>query len=118
MKTAAVLLVLFLSCAAYCEAAFMTAGHLLNICKSYTSGEEYNNNQERTCAGYVMGVHDTAKSYEKLYEVSPLYCVPPRVSSDRMILTVKRYLQINPDLLPSPASPKVIDAFIKEFPCD
>lgn len=118
MRAHFVLLVLLLTSSAYCEAAFLTAGDLLNLCKSYTSGEEYNNLGERTCTGYVMAVHDTAKSYENLFVVPPLYCVPPRVTSDRMILIVKRYLQKNPELLQSPASPKVIDAFIEEFPCN
>ena len=118
MRVFIVLFVLFLSCAGYSEATFVTADHLLSVCKSFTSGDDYNNVDERICAGYVMGVHDTAKSYESLFGASPLYCEPPRVTSDQMVFVVKRYLQSNPELLQSPASPKVIDALAEEFPCD
>lgn len=118
MRFFIVLFVLFLSCAGYSEATFLTAGHLLSTCKSFTSGDSYNNVDERICNGYVMGIHDTAKSYESLFGVSPLYCEPPRVTSDQMVLAVKRYLLRNPELLQSPASPKVVDALAEEFPCD
>ena len=117
MRNIVVLLILLLSGAAYCEAAFMTAGYLLGVCQNYTEGEEYNNSDERICTGYIMGVHDTAKSYEHLYDVPPLYCEPPRVTSDQMVFAVKRYLQKNPELLQSPAAPKVVDAFVEEFSC-
>lgn len=103
---------------AYSQAAFMTAGQLLTVCESYTLGEGYNNTEERICTGYVMAVHDTAKTYEHLQNVSPLYCEPPRVTSDIMVLAVKRFLLKNPEALESPASPKVIDAFVEEFPCE
>ena len=102
----------------YSAAAFLSASNLLGHCKSFTAGDEYNNIDERVCTGYVMGVHDTAKTYESLFKVPPLYCEPPRVTSDQMVLAVKRYLLGNPEHLNSPASPKVIDAFINAFPCD
>ena len=113
-----VLFVLFLINVGSGEAAFLTAGQLLSKCESYTAGGEYNNIDERICNGYVMGVHDTAKTYESLFETSPLYCEPARVTSDQMVLAVKRYLLANPEYLNSPASPKIIDAFISSFPCD
>lgn len=118
MRTLIVLFVLLLSNAGFSEAAFLTAGHLLSQCENYASGEEYNNIDERLCNGYVMGVHDTAKTYESLFNASALYCEPPRVTSDQMVLAVKRYLLRNPEILNSPASPKIIDAFINAFPCD
>ena len=118
MRLFIVLFILFLANAGYSEATFLTAGHLLSKCKIYTTGDNYNNTDERLCNGYVMAVHDTAKTYERLFEVSPLYCEPPRVTSDQMVFAVKRYLLGNPELLNSPASPKIIDAFISAFPCD
>jgi len=118
MRAFAILFVLLFSGFGSSEAAFVTAGHLLNICQSYTAGGEYHNTDERICNGYVMGTHDTAKSYEKLFDVSPLYCEPPRVTSDQMVLVVRKYLLENPELLQAPASPKVIDALIRAFPCN
>ncbi len=118
MRTLAILIALFFLGCVHSDAAFVTAGQLLKVCKSYTLGEGYNNTDERICTGYVMGVHDTAKTYEHLYKVSALYCEPPRVTSDKMVLAVKRYLLKNPEALQSPASPKVIDAFIEAFPCE
>lgn len=118
MRVFIVFLVLVLANIGYSEAAFVTAGHLLGKCGSYAAGEEYNDIEERICNGYVMGVHDTAKTYESLFNVSPLYCEPPRVTSDQMVLAVKRYLLGHPEFSNSPASPKIIDAFIKAFPCE
>lgn len=118
MRFLVIFFVLFLLNAGSGQAAFLTAGQLLDKCKSYTAGGEYNNVDERICNGYVMAVHDTAKTYESLYEASPLYCEPARITSDQMVLAVKRYLLVNPELLNSPASPKVIDALISSFPCD
>lgn len=118
MKFFIALTLLLFATSGYSAAAFLSAGNLLSHCKSYTAGDEYNNIDERVCTGYVMGVHDTAKTYEKLLNVPPLYCEPPRVTSDQMVLAVKRYFLRNPELLNSPASPKVIDAFINAFPCD
>jgi hypothetical protein len=100
------------------QAAFFTAGHLLETCQSYTEGGDYNNADERLCNAYIMGVHDTAKSYESLYAGAPLYCEPPRVNSDQMVLAVKRYLLANPEFAHSPAAPKVVDAFTAAFPCN
>ena len=100
------------------HAAFFTAAHLLETCRSYTEGDNYNNNEERLCNAYIMGVHDTAKSYEKLYASGPLYCEPPRVTSDQMVLAVKKFLLSHPELLQSPAAPKVLDAFSGAYPCD
>lgn len=102
----------------HAKAAFFTAGHLLETCQSYTAGGAYNNNDERLCNAYIMGVHDTAKSYEKFYDVPHLYCEPPRVNSDQMVLVVKKYLLTKPELLNSPAAPKVVDALAEAFPCD
>ena len=118
MRIFAVLFVLLFFSFGSSEATFVTAGHLLSLCESYTAGGEYNNIEERTCHGYVMGAHDTAKSYERLFDVSPLYCEPPRVTSDQMVLVVRRYLLENPELLQAPASPKAIDALIRAFPCN
>lgn len=117
MRVFIVLFVLFLMNIGHGEATFLTAGHLLNQCKVYVEGGEYNNSEEPICNGYVMGVHDTAKTYERLFNASPLYCEPPRVTSDQMILAVKRYLLGHPEFLNSPASPKIIDALINAFPC-
>ena len=100
------------------EAAFFTAGHLLETCRTYSEGGDYNNNDERLCNAYIMGVHDTAKSYENLFSSAPLYCEPPRVTSDQMVLTVKKFLLSHPELLLSPAAPKVLDAFAGAYPCD
>jgi hypothetical protein len=118
MRVFIVLLVLCLASAGYSQATFLTAGHLLSKCKSYSAGDEYNNSDERLCSGYIMGIHDTAKTYENLFNVSPLYCEPPRVTSEQMVLAVRRYFLENPEILSSPASPKIIDAFIREFPCE
>lgn len=118
MRIFIVVFVLFLANPGDSEATFLTAGNLLSKCKSYTAGDEYNNIDERLCNGYVMGVHDAAKTYESLFNVSPLYCEPPRVTSDQMVLAVKRYFLRNPEFLNSPASPKIIDALISGFPCD
>lgn len=118
MRVVVFLVVLFLANVGYCGAAFLTADHLLAKCNSYSAGDEYNNIDESLCNGFVMGVHDTAKTYDSLFKVPPLYCEPPRVTSDQMVLAVKRYLLGNPELLNSPASPKVLDAFINAFPCN
>ncbi len=118
MRVIVITSVLLCLSSVHSHAGFMTADQLLTVCESYTRGEGYNNTEERICTGYVMGVHDTAKTYEHLYNVSPLYCEPPRVTSDIMVLVVKRYLLKNPETLKSPASPNVIDAFAEEFPCE
>ena len=118
MRFFIIFFVLFLLNVGSGQAAFLTAGHLLSKCKGYTAGGEYNNVDERICNGYVMGVHDTAKTYESLFKTSPLYCEPARVTSDQMVLAVERYFLVNPELLNSPASPKIIDALISSFPCD
>lgn len=89
MRLIACLFFLLISFAS-AHAAFFTAGHLLETCKSYTEGRDYNNADERLCNGYIMGVHDTAKSYESLYEGTALYCEPPRVTSDQMVLAAKK----------------------------
>jgi hypothetical protein len=118
MKVFVVISVIFLTLCGNSEATFLTAGHLLSQCESYSEGGDYNNLDERVCNGYVMGAHDTAKTYEKLFNASPLYCEPPRVTSDQMVLAVKRYFLGHPEFLGSPASPKIIDAFVDAFPCD
>jgi hypothetical protein len=117
MKAFAVLFVLLISGSGYCEGSFVISNHLLNKCQSYIVGAE-DNNDERICLGYIMGVHDTAKSYEKMFDERPLYCEPPRVDADEMVLAVKKYLQANPELLHYSASSTVIDALGHAFPCD
>lgn len=100
------------------EATFVTAAELLSTCRSFTGGTVYNNEEERLCHGYVMGVHDAAQSYKTLRGTAPLYCEPARVTSDEMIFVVKRHLLENPELLQYSASSTVLGAFARGFPCE
>ena len=118
MRVLVALLVVSLLSSTYCEATFVTASHLLDKCNSFSAGDEYNNPEERICNGYIMGVHDSARSLEQIFEAAPLYCEPPRVTSDQLVLVVKRYLRANPELLHYSASSTVLDALVRAFPCD
>ena len=118
MRLSICLFLLMLLPVCQAQAAFFTAGHLLETCRSYTEGGDYNNDDERLCNAYIIGVHDTAKSYEKLYTRAPLYCEPPRVTSDHMVLAVRKFLLSHPEFLQSPAAPKVLDALAGAYPCE
>lgn len=117
MRMMVALIVLILSGSVNCEASFIIANHLLSRCQNFTAGDDYTNDDERICHGYIMGVHDTVKSSERLFEEPALYCEPARVSSEQMVLVVKKFLKVNPELLHYSASSTVVEAFIDAYPC-
>lgn len=116
MKLVAALLVFLLVGSSVAEATFIIADELRSQCRRLVTDRTTTHDTE-ICHGYVMGVHDAAQSHEKLLGSHPLYCEPPRVTSDEMVRIVNRYLLENPELLQYSASSTVLGAFIQAFPC-
>jgi len=96
--------------------SFWTGSKLLENCEAYLS--KTNVAIGNTCAGYVMGIDDTHRTFTKWGEMSPLWCSPDNMKTNQLVRVVTKHLREQPEKLHLTASSAVANALMFAFPCE
>lgn len=120
MKKILLVVVLLLSISCSTFAAELTGTDLLQGCNSLIKALEGNNltqddnNNIHFWSGYLEGFLDTMPAAGTVP-----YCLPEKgLSYGQLAMTIRKYLNNNPELLDKEPAALILLALVKTFPCD